>query len=124
MGSPDIKQIDGMGGTVSSTSKVAVIAPSRREDADVDYTFRQVDIVIPNVDHKANCGNISSAVGPFAIDEGLVPAVEPITVVRVFNTNTKKIIEEHTWRYSNSRRSRNGQPGGIVFYGSWWGNNR
>lgn len=95
MGSPDIKQIDGMGGTVSSTSKVAVIAPSRREDADVDYTFRQVDIVIPNVDHKANCGNISSAVGPFAIDEGLVPAVEPITVVRVFNTNTKKIIEEH-----------------------------
>lgn len=95
MGTPDVKQIDGMGGTVSSTSKVAVIAPSKRPDADVDYTFFQVDIVIPNVDHKANCGNISSAVGPFAIDEGLVPAVEPITVVRVFNTNTNKIIEEH-----------------------------
>lgn len=95
MGTPDVKQIDGMGGTVSSTSKVAIIAPSKRPDADVDYTFRQVDILIPNVDHKANCGNISSAIGPFAIDEGLVPAVEPITVVRVYNTNTNKIIEEH-----------------------------
>lgn len=95
MGTPDVKQIDGMGGTVSSTSKIAVIAPSKRPDADVDYTFFQVDIVIPNVDHRANCGNISSAVGPFAIDEHLVPAVEPETVVRVFNTNTGKLIEEH-----------------------------
>lgn len=95
MGTPDVKQIDGMGGTVSSTSKIAVIAPSQRPDADVDYTFRQVDILIPNVDKKANCGNISSAVGPFAIDEGLVEAKEPVTVVRVFNTNTKKLIEEH-----------------------------
>lgn len=95
MGTPDVKQIDGMGGTVSSTSKIAVIAPSKNPNADVDYSFRQVDIVIPNVDKKANCGNISSAVGPFAIDEGLVPAVEPITVVRVLNTNTNKIIEEH-----------------------------
>lgn len=95
MGTPDIKQIDGMGGTVSSTSKIAVISPSSREDADIDYTFKQVDIVIPRVDGSANCGNISSAVGPFAIDEGLVEAVEPITIVRVFNTNTNKIIEEH-----------------------------
>jgi 2-methylaconitate cis-trans-isomerase PrpF len=95
MGTPDVKQIDGMGGTVSSTSKVAVIAPSDREDVDVDYSFFQVDIVIPLVDIKANCGNISSAVGPFAIDEGLVEAKEPITVVRVLNTNTNKVIEEH-----------------------------
>lgn len=95
MGTPDVKQIDGMGGTVSSTSKIAVISPSDREDVDVNYTFRQVDIVIPRVDGSANCGNISSAVGPFAIDEGLVPAVEPITVVRILNTNTNKIIEEH-----------------------------
>ena len=95
MGTPDVKQIDGMGGTVSSTSKIAIISPSDREDVDVNYSFRQVDIVIPNVDKKANCGNISSAVGPFAIDEGLVPAVEPITVVKVLNTNTNKIIEEH-----------------------------
>lgn len=95
MGTPDVKQIDGMGGTVSSTSKIAIIAPSNKPGVDVEYTFRQVDIVIPRVDGSANCGNISSAVGPFAIDEGLVPAVEPITVVRVLNTNTNKIIEEH-----------------------------
>ena len=95
MGTPDVKQIDGMGGTVSSTSKIAIISPSDREDVDVNYTFKQVDIVIPRVDGSANCGNISSAVGPFAIDEGLVKAVEPITVVRVLNTNTNKIIEEH-----------------------------
>ena len=94
MGTPDVKQIDGMGGTVSSTSKIAIIAPSNKPGVDVEYTFRQVDIVIPRVDGSANCGNISSAVGPFAIDEGLVPAVEPITVVRVLNTNTNKIIEE------------------------------
>lgn len=97
MGTPDIKQIDGMGGTVSSTSKIAVISPSKREDADVDYNFFQVDIVIPRVDGSANCGNISSAVGPFAIDEGLVKIVEPITVVRVLNINTNKIIEEHIY---------------------------
>lgn len=95
MGTPDVKQIDGMGGTVSSTSKIAIITPSNKPGVDVEYTFRQVDIVIPRVDGSANCGNISSAVGPFAIDEGLVPAVEPITVVRVLNTNTNKIIEEH-----------------------------
>lgn len=102
MGTPDVKQIDGMGGTVSSTSKIAVISPSDRQDMDVNYTFRQVDIVIPRVDGSANCGNISSAVGPFAIDEGLVPAVEPITVVRILNTNTNKIIEEHV-RVENGR---------------------
>ena len=95
MGSPDVKQIDGMGGTVSSTSKVAVITRSERPDADIDYTFFQVDITQSIIGRNANCGNISSAVGPYAIDEGLVPAVEPVTVVRVFNTNTKKIIEEH-----------------------------
>ncbi|HWQ57867.1 MAG TPA: PrpF domain-containing protein [Clostridia bacterium] len=94
MGTPDVKQIDGMGGTVSSTSKVAVISPSAKPDADVDYDFFQVGIGAPQVDDASNCGNISSAVGPFAIDEGLVPAREPETVVRVFNTNTKKLIEE------------------------------
>lgn len=102
MGSPDVKQIDGMGGTVSSTSKIAVISPSKRKDADVNYNFFQVDIEIANVDNKSNCGNISSAVGPYAIDEGLVEAVEPVTVVRVLNTNTNKIIEEHV-RVSRGR---------------------
>ena len=95
MGTPDPKQIDGMGGTVSSTSKIAVVSPSQREDADVDYYFVQVDIKNPNVSDNLNCGNISSAIGPFAIDEGLVKAVEPVTVVRIYNVNTQKIIEAH-----------------------------
>ena len=93
MGTPDVKQIDGMGGTVSSTSKIAVVSPSDREDADVDYYFVQVDIKNPNISDNLNCGNISSAIGPFAIDEGLVEAVEPVTKVRIFNVNTQKIIE-------------------------------
>lgn len=95
MGSPDVKQIDGMGGTVSSTSKIAVVSPSCREDADIDYYFVQVDISRPNISDNLNCGNISSAIGPFAIDEGMVKAVEPITVVRIYNVNTDKIIEAH-----------------------------
>jgi len=95
MGTPDVKQIDGMGGTVSSTSKIAVISPSQEEGIDVYYDFYQVDIVIPRVDDSGNCGNISSTVGPFAVDEGLVKAVEPVTKVRVLNTNTNKIIEEY-----------------------------
>jgi 2-methylaconitate cis-trans-isomerase PrpF len=87
-GSPDVRQIDGMGGADPLTSKLAIIGPSTREDADVDYTFAQVSIEEPFVDYKGNCGNISSAVGPFAIDEGLVDAVEPRTTVRIHQTNT------------------------------------
>jgi len=97
LGSPDPfgKQTDGLGGGVSSTSKAAIIGPSRMLGADVDYTFAQVGVTDDVVDYKANCGNISSAVGPYAIDEGMVPAVEPETIVRIFNTNTKKIIVAH-----------------------------
>lgn len=91
-GSPDPRQINGLGGADSLTSKVAIIGPSSRPDADVDYTFGQVSITEPFIDYSGNCGNISSGVGPFAIDEGLVKAVEPITRVRIFNTNTQKII--------------------------------
>lgn len=93
-GSPDSRQIDGMGGANTSTSKVAVIKKSSRPDADVDYTFGQVDIFHPIVGKTMNCGNISSAVGPFAIDEGLVEVTEPITKVRIFNTNTQKVLIE------------------------------
>ena len=95
MGTPDVKQIDGMGGTVSSTSKIAVISPSDRPGVDVDYYFVQVDIKQANISDNLNCGNISSAVGPFAIDEGLVQAKEPITVVRIYNENTQRVIESH-----------------------------
>lgn len=93
MGSPDVKQIDGMGGTVSSTSKVAVIDKSEQPGIDVDYSFFQVNVNQAFVDRRVNCGNISSAVGPFAIDEGLVEAVEPVTTIRIRNTNTGQIIE-------------------------------
>ena len=95
MGTPDPKQIDGMGGAAQITSKVAVVAPSERPDCDVDYTFFQVGVDAPIVADNLNCGNISCAVGPFAVDEGLVPVREPVTIVRVYNTNTQKIIEEH-----------------------------
>ena len=93
-GSPDRRQIDGMGGANTSTSKVAIIKKSGRPGIDVDYTFGQVDMMAPVVGKTMNCGNISSAVGPFAIDEGLVKAVEPLTEVHIFNTNTRKEIIE------------------------------
>ena len=94
MGSPDPygRQLDGMGGGISSLSKVCVIAPSARVDADVDYTFAQVAIRDAQVDYRSNCGNMSAAVGPFAVDEGLVQAAGGAARVRIFNTNTGKII--------------------------------
>ncbi len=92
MGSPDQRQIDGLGGANSLTSKIAIIKKSDLEKADVDYTFAQVSISESLVDFKGNCGNISSAVGPYAIEQGLVQAVEPVTKVRIYNTNTKKVI--------------------------------
>jgi methylitaconate Delta-isomerase len=91
-GSPDIRQIDGLGGADSLTSKLAIISPAKEPGRDVNYTFGAVGIDIPFVDYSANCGNISSAVGPFAIDQGLVKAEEPITLVKIFNTNTQKMI--------------------------------
>jgi 2-methylaconitate isomerase len=95
IGSPDpnMRQLNGMGGGVSSLSKVCVIGPSTHPDADVDYTFAQVLIDKARVDYNSNCGNMSSAIGPFAVDEGLV--AKPgggEAVVRIHNTNTKKII--------------------------------
>ena len=92
MGSPDVLQIDGLGGSRPITSKVAIIAPSAHEHADVDYTFAQVEIDGPGVGYAGNCGNISSGVGPFAVDEGLVEASEPVTRVRILNTNTQALI--------------------------------
>lgn len=94
-GSPDVRQIDGLGGADTLTSKLAIIGPSTRPDADVDYTFGQVSITEPFVDYGGNCGNISSAVGPFAIDEGMVEPVEPVTVVRIHCTNSGKLLIAH-----------------------------
>jgi methylitaconate Delta-isomerase len=92
LGSPDVRQINGLGGSTSQTSKAALIGPPSRLDADLDYTFAQVSVSEPLVDWGGNCGNISSAVGPFAIDQGLVRAVAPLTTVRIHNTNTGKLI--------------------------------
>ncbi|MGA9868286.1 MAG: PrpF domain-containing protein [Acetobacteraceae bacterium] len=94
MGSPDPygRQLDGMGGGISSLSKVCVITPSSRDDADVDYTFAQVQVREASVDYRGNCGNMSSAVGPFAVDQGLVRAEGDTALVRIFNTNTAKLI--------------------------------
>jgi 2-methylaconitate cis-trans-isomerase PrpF len=91
-GSPDLRQIDGLGGATSLTSKVAIVGPSTRDDADVDYTFGQVLIGEPRVDFSGNCGNISSGVAPFAIDEGLVRPTGPVSAVRVHMTNTNTVL--------------------------------
>jgi 2-methylaconitate cis-trans-isomerase PrpF len=93
-GSPDPnrRQMDGLGGSLSTNSKVAIISPSPDPKYDVVYNFGQVSIDRPLVDYKGNCGNISAAVGPFAIDEGLVEAVEPVTEVKIYQKNTNKLI--------------------------------
>lgn len=95
MGSPDERQIDGLGGAVSTTSKVALISTELENNWDINYTFAQVSVDKPVVSYSGNCGNISSAVGVYALENGLVEIMSPITTVRVYNTNTKKIIYEH-----------------------------
>jgi 2-methylaconitate cis-trans-isomerase PrpF len=97
LGSPDPygRQLNGMGGGLSSLSKACIIAPSTNPAAQIDYTFAQIEVKNPVVDYKGNCGNCSSAVGPFAIDEGLVNITGSLTKVRFHNTNTKKVIVAH-----------------------------
>ncbi|MFD1840577.1 2-methylaconitate cis-trans isomerase PrpF family protein [Paracidovorax cattleyae] len=92
LGSPDPRQIDGLGGADNLTSKIVIVQRSERADADVDYTFGQVGIDLPYVSYSANCGNLSAGVGTFAIEEGLVAPVYPETRVRIFNTNTRQLL--------------------------------
>ncbi len=96
-GSPDPygRQIDGLGGATSLTSKAAIISRGTQPGIDVNFTFGQVSIEKPLIDMRGNCGNISSAIGPYAIDEGLVACQEPVTQVRFLNTNTQKVIVAH-----------------------------
>ncbi len=105
MGSPDIRQIDGVGGAHPLTSKVAVISRSERADADVDYLFLQVVVNEPRVDAGQNCGNILAGVGPFAIEKGLVPAKDGVTDVRIHMVNTGAIAIAAVQT-----------PGGVVEY--------
>ncbi len=99
IGSPDPngRQLDGMGGGISSLSKICVIGPPTRAGADVDYTFAQVSVKDAAVDYSGNCGNMSSAVGPFAVDERLVAVADTArdATVRIHNTNTRKLIVAH-----------------------------
>jgi len=93
MGSPDLRQIDGLGGAEFVTSKVVMAAPSERAGIDVDYLFAQVIIDKPVVDTSPTCGNMMSGVGPMAIERGWVKATHPETKVMVYNFNTDSIME-------------------------------
>ncbi|MDG2175974.1 MAG: 4-oxalomesaconate tautomerase [Gammaproteobacteria bacterium] len=93
MGSPDKRQIDGIGGAEFLTSKVAMVGTSSRPGIDVDYLFAQVAIDTPIVDTEPPCGNMLAGVGPYAIEAGLVEAADPVTHVMIFNVNTNAVIE-------------------------------
>ncbi|KXH37269.1 DUF453 domain protein [Colletotrichum nymphaeae SA-01] len=112
MGSPDPGQIDGMGGGRIVTSKVAIIQPSERPDADIDYTFAQVGLDEATVSYDANCGNISAGVGPFAINEGLLKTEnwqDRKRVVKIYNTGTDAILVAHVpFDASNGRALEKG----------------
>jgi len=95
MGSPDDRQIDGMGGAHPLTSKVAVVGPSSRDDADVDYLFLQVVVDKAEVSDSQNCGNMLAGVGPFAIEEGLVAVTGDVTPVRIHMVNTGAIAKAY-----------------------------
>lgn len=105
MGSPDPRQIDGVGGADPLTSKAAIVSRSARPGIDVDYLFAQVSIDRPLVDVTPNCGNMLAGVGSFAIERGLVPAKDPVTPVRIYMVNT-----------GNSAVSHVPTPGGEVAY--------
>lgn len=119
MGSPDVRQIDGLGGADTLTSKVAMVGPSARSDADVDYLFAQVSVDKPIVDTEPPCGNMLAGVAPFAIERGMVKAEHRETRVVIYNVNTKSRIEAIVQtpggevRYDGDARIA-GVPGGAA----------
>ena len=92
MGSPDPKQIDGMGGTVSSNNKIVIVWKSDEPNVDIEYLVGQSIVGKSQIDYKSNCGNMTGAVPAYAVEEGMVDITEPITVVRMLNKNTDKYI--------------------------------
>ena len=94
-GSPDKRQINGLAGADPLTSKLAVIGPSKQPGCDVDYTFAQVSITDAVVDWNGNCGNISSGVAPFAIDESIVKCHEGLNEVTIWQVNTQKVMKSY-----------------------------
>ena len=116
LGSPDLRQLDGMGAGDSHCSKIAIVSPSQRDDADMDFLFGEVVITEPRVDYTGNSGNIISALGPFALDEGWVEPRAPETLIRIHNLNTGKLIEvrvpiEHGQVSQDGDFSIDGVPG-------------
>ena len=115
LGAPDPngRQLDGMGGGVSSLSKICVVGPSKRPGAHVDYTFAQVGIKDGKVDYSANCGNMTSAVGPFAVDAAIVDVAQLMAdsenqaIVKIYNANTDKIIHS-TFQIGNGEAAASG----------------
>jgi len=105
MGSPDARQIDGIGGADPLTSKVAIVSRSARSEIDVDYLFAQVSIDRPFVDVTPNCGNMLAGVGPFAIECGLIASRDPVTPVKIYMVNTGNVAVAHV-----------PTPGGEVAY--------
>lgn len=102
-GAEDPRQLDGVGGATSTTSKAAIVGPSARADCDIDYTFAQVGIGVPTVEWGSNCGNCATGVGLYAVQTGLVAPADPVTTVRIHNTNTGTVAE-----------TRIATPGGSV----------
>ena len=105
MGSPDVRQIDGVGGADPLTSKAAIVSRSSRPGIDVEYLFAQVSVDRPLVDVTPNCGNMLAGVGPFAIERGLVVSRDPVTPVKIYMVNTGNIAVAHV-----------PTPGGLVVY--------
>lgn len=105
MGSPDLRQIDGIGGATTVTSKVAIVSKSTHPEADIDYLFAQVSIDEATVDTSPTCGNMLSGIAPFAIEEGLFPAQNGETRIMIRNVNTDSFIEATVQT-----------PGGVVTY--------
>jgi len=105
MGSPDVRQIDGIGGADALTSKVAIVSKSSRPNVDVDYLFAQIVLDKAIVDVSPNCGNMLAGVGPFAIEKGLVKASDPVTKVAIYMVNT-----------GNLAVATVETPGGVVRY--------
>ncbi|MFO1323722.1 MAG: 4-oxalomesaconate tautomerase [Burkholderiales bacterium] len=105
MGSPHVRQIDGIGGGDSLTSKAVIVGRSARPGIDLDYLFAQIAVGKEAVDTAPNCGNMLAGVGPFALERGLMRAGDPATTIRIFNINTGKVIEAVV-----------PTPGGVVTY--------
>ena len=128
MGSPDQRQIDGLGGADPLTSKVAIIKKSDKPGIDVEYTFAQVSLTARHVGWQGNCGNTSTAVGPFAINEKLVKATQPLTRVTILNTNTGKKITAEVEVENGAAKTKGsftvpgvpgtGSPVKLAFFGS------